>query len=84
MFDHQYPDLFRLPHAELCPGRALDLAGVGQPGLLELQATPFGDGFVVYRFQAAEPDRQVTALVPRVNDAQRAADVSDQNEDQYQ
>jgi len=84
MFDYQYPDLFRLLHFQLSPGCALDLAGIGQPGLFELQTAPFGDGFVVPDFEAAELNGQVAALVPGVNHAESAAYISDQYEDQNQ
>ena len=50
---HQYPGLFRLLHIELPPGGALNLAGICQPGLFELQAAPLGDGFVMPGFTRA-------------------------------
>ena len=82
--DHQDSCRLRLQHFQLPAGGAFNLAGVGQPGLFQLQAAPFCNRVVVAGFECAELDGQMTALMACIDNAQGAAYIYNQYDEKNQ
>jgi hypothetical protein len=61
-----------------------NIAGVAQPGLLQLQATPFGYDIVTLIFQFTKPDGQFAVLMTGVDNSQCADDYSAEGKNNYQ
>ena len=59
-----------------------DLAGVRQPSLLDLQATPFGQPLVLLRLEPAQFHGQQSALVSFLDHPQGSTDICGQHEQQ--
>jgi hypothetical protein len=66
-----------LLHAQHLTGLCFNLGGIRQPALFDLQAAPLGQPLILARFQRTEFNRQQTALVTRVDNAQRRADIGE-------
>lgn len=57
-----------------------NLAGICQPALFYLQPAPLGQTLVLEGLEGSQLHGEKTALVACINDTQRAADISDQNQ----
>jgi hypothetical protein len=71
-------------HAKLLAGRAFDIAGIAQPGLLQLQTAPFGDDVIPLVFEFTQVNIQLTVLMAGVDDSERADDYSAEGKNNYQ
>jgi hypothetical protein len=71
-------------HTKLFPGRTFDVAGVTQPGLFQLQATPFCDDVIALIFELTQVNVQLAVLMAGVDDSERADDYSAENDYDYQ
>jgi hypothetical protein len=68
----------------MIPGRTFNIAGIAQPGLLQLQAAPFGDDIIALVFQLAQVNSQLAALMAGIDDPERADDYSSEGKHNYQ
>jgi len=71
--NHQDHGFFWRMHAQAFACFALDVAGVSQVGLFQLQSAPFRDECVTLIFEHTEPHRRAPAFMPCVDDTQRTA-----------
>ena len=73
---------FRLLHLQNTTCGLFNLAGICQPALFNLQATPFSQPLILESLKGTELYRQKPALVPGIDNSQGTADISNQNQNQ--
>jgi hypothetical protein len=71
-------------HAKMVPSSTFNIAGIAQPGLLQLQATPFRDDVITLIFQFTQVDGQLAVFVACVDNSERADDYSTEGKNNYQ
>jgi len=75
---------FGLFHFKLTSRLALNLTGIRQPRLFQLQTTPFRHGFIMPVFQGTQLDSELTTQVTGVDHTQGATDIEYQYRNQDQ
>jgi hypothetical protein len=81
---YQDADVRWRAHAKMIPGRTFNIAGIAQPGLLQLQAAPFRNDIVALVFQLTKLNIQLAALMTGIDDSERADDYSSEGKNNYQ
>jgi hypothetical protein len=71
-------------HAKLITGCTFNIAGIAQPGLLQLQAAPLCDDVIALVFEFTEVNIQLAILMTGVDDSERADDYSPEGKNNYQ
>ena len=73
---------FGLLHVQRPTCGLFNLARICQPALFNLQAAPFSQAFILTELKRTQLDSKQTAMMTGIDNAQGAADISNQNQQQ--